>query len=283
MSRVIRSVKRMATFARRLQQQGKCVGVVPTMGALHEGHLSLIRAAASHNDVVIVTVFVNPLQFGPGEDFKRYPRQLARDVRLARAAGADFIFAPVATQLYPPSFQTEIEVGVLAQRWEGQSRPGHFRGVATVVTILFHLTRPSNAYVGQKDYQQAVVIRRLVEDLRLPVRIHVLPTVREPDGVAMSSRNTYLSVAERAAAHVLSQALDLARRRIRAGERHAEPLIDAMRHLISEAPSARIDYVAIVDAKTLQSQWRLRGRVAILLAVWMGRTRLIDNLLVDVS
>ncbi len=282
MLQVIRSAGRMAASAERLRKRGKRIGVVPTMGALHEGHLSLVRAARAQNDLVIVTVFVNPLQFGPQEDFRRYPRTLIKDLRLARGAGADILFAPSVKQMYPGGFQTSIDVGPLARRWEGAARPGHFCGVATVAAILFQLTRPTRAYFGQKDYQQALIIERLVRDLKLPVRLHVLPTVREPDGLAMSSRNAYLTAAERRQATVLHQALEHARRRIRAGERHAEPLVDAMRRLISEAPGARIDYAAVVDARTLEPRWRLRGRVAVLLAVWIGRTRLIDNILVDV-
>ena len=185
--------------------------------------------------------------------------------------------------MYPKGFQTTVQVGALAQRWEGDSRPGHFAGVATVVTILFQLTRPTHAYVGQKDYQQALIVERLVRDLKLPLRVHWLPTVREPDGLAMSSRNASLNRSEREQARVLSRALCAARERIRAGERRAEPLIDEMRRMISEAATARIDYVAIADPKTLEPQWRLRRRVVILLAVWIGRTRLIYNLLVDVS
>ena len=280
--RVIRSAKQMAALSRRFQLQRKRIGVVPTMGALHEGHGSLIRAAASQNDVVVVTIFVNPLQFGPHEDFRRYPRPFGNDVRLARSAGADVLFAPRAKQLYPDGFQTAVEPGELAHRWEGHSRPGHFRGVATVVAILFELTRPAQAYFGQKDYQQVLIVERLIRDLRLPIRLHMLSTVREPDGLAMSSRNAYLSPSERAQAVVLYQALCRARERIRSGERRAERVIDELRRLIAQAPSARIDYVTIVDAKELTPRWRLRGRVVILLAVWIGRIRLIDNLLVDV-
>ena len=280
---VIRSAHRMSAVSRRCAEQRKRVGVVPTMGALHEGHASLIRAAASQNDIVIVTIFVNPLQFGPQEDLARYPRQLSKDVRLSRAAGADIIFAPSVKQLYPKDFETTVSVDALAERWEGHARPGHFRGVATVVMILFQLTRPTNAYFGQKDYQQALIIQRLVRDLKLPLRVHLLPTVREADGLAMSSRNVFLSTSQRARSSGLYRVLCAAREWVRAGERRAEPIIDEMRRLLSEIEDARIDYVAIVDAKTLRPVWRLRGRVAVLLAVWIGRTRLIDNLLVDVS
>ena len=282
MFRVIRSAAGMSKTSLRWQRRGRSIGVVPTMGALHEGHLSLVRAARAQNDVVIVTIFVNPLQFGPHDDFARYPRSFARDVRLARTAGADAVFAPSATQLYPKGFQTRVDVSELSTRWEGASRPGHFCGVATVVTLLAALTHPTRAYVGQKDYQQALIIERLIRDVKLPVGLRILPTVREPDGLAMSSRNADLSDAHRRQAAVLYQALSHARELIRAGERRAAPIIDGMRRLLSEEPDARIDYVAAVDARSLEPLWRLRGRVALLVAVWVGRTRLIDNLLVDV-
>lgn len=270
-------------MSRRLQQQGRRLGVVPTMGALHEGHLSLIRRAASQNDVVIVTIFVNPLQFGPREDFARYPRPLSRDLRLAQAAGADIVFAPSAAAIYPAGFQTSVEVGALSQGWEGRARPGHFRGVATVVTLLVHLTQPTNVYVGQKDYQQALIITRLLHDLRVPCRVRVRPTVREPDGLAMSSRNVFLTPRQRRQALILSRSLRAARAAIRAGERRASRLLAAMRRRIRSEPDVRLDGAAIVDAATLEPQQVLRGRVALLVAARVGRTRLIDNLLVDVS
>ena len=279
---VIRSAARMAAFARRLERQGKRIGFVPTMGALHEGHLSLIQAAAAQDEVVVVSLFVNPLQFGPREDLTRYPRPFARDVRLARASGATVIFAPVARDMYPPGFQTSIEVGALARRWEGRARPGHFRGVATVVAMLFELTRPASAYFGQKDYQQTLIIRRLVRDLRLPVRLRVLPTVREPGGLAMSSRNGALSAAQRRRAAVLYRALCAGRDRIRSGERRGGRVAALMRGLIRAQAGVRLDYAAAVDGRTLEPLRRLRGRVALLGAVRVGRTRLIDNLLVDV-
>ncbi len=280
--KLIRSASGMDKRARRWEQQKRRIGVVPTMGALHEGHASLIRAARKENDVVIVTVFVNSLQFGPHEDFRRYPRPLRRDCRLARGAGADVVFAPSAAQIYPRGFQTAVDMGPLAARWEGASRPGHFRGVATVVTVLFRLTRPTNAYVGQKDYQQALIIQRLARDLHLAARVRIVATVREPDGLAMSSRNAYLSAAERRQAVALSEGLSLAAGRIRAGERRADTVLETVRRRISEEPEARIDYVTAVNAKTLAPQWRLHGRIALLVAAWIGRTRLIDNLLVDV-
>ncbi|MBI3330992.1 MAG: pantoate--beta-alanine ligase [Candidatus Omnitrophica bacterium] len=279
---VIRSAARMAALARRLARQGKRIGFVPTMGALHEGHRSLIRAAAARHDVVIVSIFVNPLQFGPREDFARYPRPFRRDLRVARAAGADIIFAPSARELYPGGFQTAVEVGPLARRWEGRVRPGHFRGVATVVAILFELTRPTSAYVGQKDYQQALIIRRLIRDLRLPIRLRILPTVREARGLAMSSRNASLSAIERRRAAALYRALRAGRDRIRAGERRADHVVALMRRLIRAPRLVRLDYVAVVDGSTLEPLRRLRGRVALVGAVRVGRTRLIDNILVDV-
>lgn len=279
---VIRSPHRMGTTARRWEGSGKRIGVVPTMGALHEGHLSLIRRAAKENDVTIVTIFVNPLQFGPREEFARYPRPFQADLRLAEQAGADVVFAPTAAALYPPGFETHVEVGRLGARWEGRSRPGHFRGVATVVTMLFELTRPTRAYFGEKDYQQALIVRRLVADLRLPVTMRVLPTVRESDGLAMSSRNACLTPSQRTQARALAQALQDARAQIRDGKREAAPILGRMRRILSREPDVRLDYAALVDATTLEPLPRLRGRVAILVAAWVGRTRLIDNLLVVV-
>src|SRR3989338_2604600 len=281
--RVIRSAPQMTGIAQRLRRQGKSIGVVATMGALHEGHLSLIRAAASAEDVVIVTLFVNPLQFGPTEDYARYPRPFTRDLRLARRAGADILFAPTAQQMYPNGFASRVHVGSLGECWEGQSRPGHFDGVATVVTTLFHLTEPTTAYFGQKDYQQTLVVKQLIRDLHLPVRLRVLPTVREPDGLAMSSRNQSLNASQRRRAPVLGRALRRARAQIRGGERRAAAIAARLRRLIRSTPEARIDYAALVDADTLRPLRRLRGRVVLLVAVWIGGTRLIDNLLVDVS
>jgi pantoate--beta-alanine ligase len=280
---VIRSAARMAAFARRLERQGRRVGLVPTMGALHDGHASLIRRAAAENDVAVVTIFVNPLQFGPSEDYRRYPRTLQRDVKIAGASGADIVFAPSARGVYPPGFQTRVVPGELARRWEGASRPGHFQGVATVVAILFELTRPANAYVGRKDYQQSLVVRHLIRDLRLPIRLHVLPTMRERDGLAMSSRNAYLSAAERRQARALFEGLRAAASRIRAGERRAPAIAAALRARIRRERGVALEYAAVADAETLEPLRRLRrGRAVVLVAARVGRTRLIDNLLVDV-
>lgn len=280
---LIKQARQMSRAAQTVHRQGKTIGFVPTMGALHDGHLSLIRAAHRDTDVVVVSIFVNPLQFGPQEDYAAYPRDLRHDLTLAKAAGTDIVFAPGVSQMYPAGFRTHVEVEELGERLEGASRPGHFRGVVTVVTKLFHLVQPTVAYVGQKDYQQALIIQRLVKDLDAPIAIRVMPTIREPDGLAMSSRNRYLSPAERGQATVIFRALQLGKARIRDGERRAHQLLDAMRSLITQAPSVRIDYLAVVNAKTLEPFEQLTGRVAILAAVWIGSTRLIDNVVVDVS
>ncbi len=277
--RVIRAPQQMGQAVDRLRARGQRIGVVPTMGALHEGHCSLIRRAARECDAVIVTIFVNPLQFGPREDFRRYPRPLATDLRLAASAGATLAFVPPAASVFPPGFQTRIAVGRLGAIWEGKVRPGHFTGVATVVSILFNLTRPHRAYFGQKDLQQTLVIRQLIRDLGLPITLRVLPTRREPDGLAMSSRNAYLDADERRRALALWQALRAAREAIRRGERRSARVEAAMRWA---AKSVRVQYAAAVDADTLARRPRLSRRSALIIAATVGKTRLIDNLLVDV-
>ena len=279
--RVITSAHQLASLASRLRRAGKRVGLVPTMGALHEGHLALVRRARRDTDVVIVTIFVNPLQFGPREDYARYPRTLQQDLRLARGAGVDIVFTPSRREIYPPGFQMRLRAGPLAARWEGAVRPGHFDGVVTVVAILCQLTQPTDAYVGQKDYQQARIIEQLIQDLRMPIRCHVCPTVREPDGLAMSSRNRSLSPQDRRRATALIHALRAARARIRAGARHAASLKRQMDATLRRS-GVRVDYAAVTDAETLEPLTRARGRVALLVAARVGRTRLIDNLLVDV-
>jgi pantoate--beta-alanine ligase len=254
-------------------------GFVPTMGYLHEGHLSLVRRARAENDRVAVSIFVNPTQFGPHEDYARYPRDLERDLRLLEPLGVDLVFVPSVEEMYPPGFQTWVIVEEVSRPLEGASRPGHFRGVATVVAKLFNILQPDRAYFGQKDAQQTVVIRRMVQDLNIPVEIVICPTVREPDGLAMSSRNTYLNPEERRAATVLFQALQAAKARYEAGERDAERLREAMREVIRAEPLARIDYVSVAHPETLQELERVEGPALLSLAVYIGTTRLIDNLM----
>lgn len=277
----IRTVKTMTVWSRKLQREGVRIGLVPTMGALHDGHRSLIRAARLACDAVAVSIFVNPLQFGPLEDFDRYPRVLAKDLRLCEQEGTDAVFVPRAQDLYPPEFETAVSVQRLTRRFEGLSRPGHFGGVTTIVTKLLNIVRPEQAFFGQKDYQQAVVVERLVTDLNLETEIVVRPTVRESDGLALSSRNRFLSPEERQAATVLYRALSAGRERIRAGERSVKKVEAAMTKLIWAEPLARVDYLSVAHPATLDEVRAVRGRVILLLAVWIGETRLIDNMVVS--
>ena len=274
-------VAEMQTAAAGLRGAGKRLGFVPTMGALHEGHLALVRRAKQETDVTVVSLFVNPAQFGPSEDYLNYPRDFERDSELLRREGVDILFAPPVEEIYPAGFQTYATVEPVGAPLEGQFRPGHFRGVATVVLKLFNIVQPDRAYFGRKDGQQCTVVSRLVRDLNLPVEIVVCPIVREPDGLAMSSRNAYLNPDERQAARVLYQSLCRARELMQGGERRAAVIAEAMRKLIEQESQARIDYVAVVDAETLQPVDQVRGRVLVPLAVWIGRARLLDNLLVE--
>jgi len=278
--RRIQNVHAMRSWSRGLQRERVTIGLVPTMGALHEGHRSLIRAARLACDASAVSIFVNPLQFGPLEDFDRYPRSLAQDLRLCQSAGVDAVFIPRAQEMYPPDFETAVSVQRLTRRYEGLSRPGHFGGVTTVVMKLLNIVRPDKAFFGQKDYQQTVVVERLVKDLNLDTEIVVRPTVREPDGLALSSRNRHLSPEERKAATVLYRALSDGRELIRAGERSVKKVEAAMTRLIWAEPLARLDYLAVADPITLDEVRSVRGRVVLLLAVWIGKSRLIDNLIV---
>jgi pantoate--beta-alanine ligase len=275
---VLRRAEEARAFARSCKARGERVGLVPTMGALHEGHLSLIRLAGERADKVVVTLFVNPLQFGPSEDLDRYPRHFEKDRALCEAEGAAALFAPEAGEMYPPGFSTKVEVtGPLTAALCGARRPGHFAGVATVVTKLLAVCEPDVAVFGQKDAQQALVIRRCVADLGLPVEIVVAPTVRESDGLAMSSRNAYLSEEERAQATVLGESLKGAEALVRGGERDCGRILEAVGSIIAAAPLARLDYAQIVDAETLEALESL-GRPALLaLAAYFGKTRLIDN------
>jgi len=276
----LRTIQSLATWARGLQREGVTIGLVPTMGALHEGHLSLIRSARLSCDAIAVSIFVNPLQFGLLEDFDRYPRTMPRDIRLCEQEGTDVVFVPRAADIYPPGFETVVSVQRLTRRFEGTSRPGHFGGVTTVVTKLLNLVRPDKVFFGQKDYQQAVVVTRLVKDLNLPTAVVVRPTVRDADGVALSSRNVFLSPPERKAAAVVYQALSAGREAIREGTRSVKKVQAAMTRVIWAEPLARLDYAAVAHPTTLEESRVVRGQVVLLLAVWIGKTRLIDSLVV---
>lgn len=263
-----------------LSTERKVIGFVPTMGALHEGHLSLVRLARERADAIIVSVFVNPTQFGAGEDFARYPRDLERDVALLARLGVDAVFAPTREEIYPPGFKTYVNVEELSVKLEGASRPGHFRGVATVLAVLFNLVRPQFVVMGQKDAQQVVVVKRMVRDMRLPLEIVVAPIVREADGLAMSSRNQYLTPEERRAAPVLHRALSRAAAMFARGERDARALTDAVRDEITREPLALLDYVALTDTEELDPLDHINAEPALLsLAVRFGKTRLIDNVI----
>ena len=269
----------MMSVARRLRrEENRTIGFVPTMGALHEGHLSLIHEARALCDVVVVSVFVNPAQFGPSEDFNAYPRDLTRDSALLAEYNVDYVFAPTVEEIYPPGFSTYVTVEGLTDKLEGSSRPGHFRGVATIIAILLNVVRPNFAFFGQKDAQQSVIIKRMVADLGFDAEIVVLPIVREESGLALSSRNAYLDDRERQAATVLNRALMQTRAAYNEGEHSASRLIEIVRAAIATEPLARIDYVSLNDAETLSEIDRVDDRAALLsLAVFIGKTRLIDN------
>lgn len=254
------------------------VGLVPTMGYLHEGHLSLVRRARAECDHVVVSIFVNPTQFGPREDLSSYPRDLERDLSLIEPLGTDLVWIPTAEIMYPPGYQTWVEVETITRPLEGSMRPGHFRGVTTVVTKLFTGVRPDKAYFGQKDAQQAAVIRQMTRDLNFPIEIVVCPIVREPDGLAMSSRNVYLDAEERKAATVLYRALKAARNLYETGERDAEKLREMMKEVIASEPLAQMQYVSCADYDTLEELETVDGKALLSMAVFMGKTRLIDNL-----
>lgn len=276
---IINRIPRMRSVASKLRREKRKIGFVPTMGALHEGHLSLIRRARAMCDVVVVSIFINPIQFGRGEDFDSYPRELARDAELVSTRGVDYLFAPNIDEVYPEDFSTFVIVEELGEKLCGVTRPGHFRGVTTVVMKLFNIVHPDFAFFGQKDAQQAVIIQRMVRDLCHDTEVVVCPIIREADGLAMSSRNAYLNPEERKAAVVLSKALAEARNLYTAGEHEATKLISAMRQLIEEQKLARIDYVAVVDYERLEPVSVIEEGQPILipLAVYIGRVRLIDN------
>lgn len=278
----IAELRKRVTLA---QRAGKSVGLVPTMGYLHRGHAALVDRARADNDIVVTSIFVNPLQFGPNEDFARYPRDLDADCRLLAAHGADFVFAPSVEEMYPRQIVTHIEVEGLSVRMEGERRPGHFRGVATVVGKLFNIVQPDRAYFGEKDYQQLQVIRRMVADLSFPLEIVGVPTVRDADGVALSSRNIYLSSAERAAAPVLSRSLSAAAAAIESGVVDPRKIEEAIRNMLAREPLAEPDLVAVAAADTLEpiDPNAPPPAIALMIAVRIGRTRLIDQRIVAVT
>jgi pantoate--beta-alanine ligase len=280
---IINRRQRMSSVSRKIRrEQDKTIGLVPTMGALHEGHLSLVREARRMCDVVVVSVFVNPTQFGPSEDYEHYPRDLTKDTALLTDYNVDYIFAPAAEEIYPKDFSTYVNVGGLSKLLEGETRPGHFRGVATVVAILFNTVRPDFAFFGQKDAQQAVIIKRMVRDLSFDTEIVVLPTVREDSGLAISSRNLYLDSEEQQSAAVIHRGLKEAKQAYKKGERHAAKLIDIVRSTIESKPRVRVDYVSVVDAETLEKLDKLDERpMLIAAAAYVGKTRLIDNIMLN--
>ena len=280
---IINRRQRMSSVARKIRrEQDRTIGLVPTMGALHEGHLSLVREARRMCDIVVVSVFVNPAQFGPSEDFDKYPRDLTKDTALLTDYNVDYIFAPPVEEIYAKGFASYVTVEGLSDQLEGASRPGHFRGVATVVTILLNTVRPDFAFFGQKDAQQALIIRRLVKDLAFDTEIVILPTVREDSGLAISSRNLYLTAEEQTAAGVIHEALKRAKVAYKEGERSAGRLEILVRSTIELEPRARIDYVSVVDADTLEHLDRLDDRpILIAIAVFVGKTRLIDNTILN--
>lgn len=281
--KIVKTKVEVRQFVQQARQNVKTVGFVPTMGYLHQGHLSLMEMAGRENDLVIASIFVNPTQFGPNEDFASYPRELERDAKLAEAIGVDLIFAPEVVEMYGERALTYVDITQLSDHLCGVKRPGFFRGVCTVVTKLFNIVQPDRAYFGQKDAQQALIIKKMVSDLDLPVKVKTHPIVREADGLAMSSRNKYLSSEQREAALILSKSLNQAQKMIEAGERDAQKIYQMMTDLIQSEPLAEIDYVSIVSGTTLDPVVELSGLSLIALAVFIGKTRLIDNILMEVQ
>lgn len=276
--KLVATVAALRTAVKEARAAGRRIGCVPTMGALHEGHLSLVEASKRDDCFTVATIFVNPLQFGPKEDFNRYPRQLDQDLAMLKRPGADLVFAPSVEEVYPRPSLAFVEVEQVDSRWEGPLRPGHFRGVATVVAKLFNLVLPDAAYFGQKDFQQTVVVRRMIEDLNFPVELHVQPTLREADGLAMSSRNVYLSVDERREAVGLHHALEAGRRHFLAGERSTSTLLGTMQAVLARHPKIQPEYLAVVDPDTLEPLETARLGAAVLIAAKVGSTRLLDNI-----
>jgi pantoate--beta-alanine ligase len=277
--RLVTSLAEMCALARELRGNGTAVALVPTMGALHAGHLSLMQRAREDGHRLVVSIFVNPTQFGPSEDFNRYPRDLDRDLERLQAVQPDVVFAPSAEEMYTPGFSTYVDPGLVASRWEGTSRPGHFRGVCTVVLKLFNLVAPEVAYFGQKDFQQVVIMRQMVADLNLAVRPVICPIVREPDGLAISSRNVYLNAEDRKAALALCRSLRSAQQMFHRGETRATELLAALHAVVRGEPRASLHYAAIVDSASLEPVQQVASGNVALLAARVGPVRLIDNLI----
>ena len=278
---IVSTIQEVKEQIRQWKKEGQSIGFVPTMGYLHEGHGSLITEAGKQNDKVVVSIFVNPMQFGPTEDLASYPRDLKKDSAFCEALGADLIFHPQPEEMYHDTFSSYVDMTVLTQELCGLSRPVHFRGVCTVVTKLFHIVEPDRAYFGQKDAQQLAVIKHMVEDLNMNVEVIGCPIIREEDGLAKSSRNTYLSPEERKAALILSKTIFLGEQMVKDGEKDAGKLVEAMRANIETEPLAKIDYVKAVDGRTMQQVERIQGPVLVAIAVFIGKTRLIDNFIVE--
>ena len=280
---IIKDLRVMQARSGFLRQEGKAIGFVPTMGYLHEGHLTLLRRAREENDIVVLSIFVNPTQFGAGEDYEKYPRDTEGDLAKASEAGTDIAFLPEVAEMYPAGYATYVNVEGLTEKLCGRSRPGHFRGVTTVVLKLFNLVQPHRAYFGEKDYQQLVVIKKMVSDLNLDLQIIGCPTVRESDGLAMSSRNAYLSPQERLSALCLSRSLAKAEELIRGGEKSPQSIINEISKVIEKEPGAKIDYVAVCHPETLGDLESIDSQALIALAVKIGPARLLDNRLVKVN
>ena len=279
---VIREIAPLRGRIKEIKGENMSIGFVPTMGFLHEGHLSLMRKAREENDYLVISIFVNPLQFGVGEDYDEYPRDLERDKELAASVGCDLIFSPPVKEMYPRGYSTFVEVERLTERLCGASRPGHFRGVTTVVTKLFNLISPDRAYFGQKDAQQAIIIQKMIQDLNMDLELVILPTVREEDGLAMSSRNKYLTPYQREQALLIYKALQKAQENIEVGEKNTERIRELIREIILQGEEAVIDYIEIVDTYEFQPLSILQGSCLIAVAVKLGEVRLIDNIMVEV-